>query len=112
MVPSAAGEVLWNHMFAVILMLLTWMLIGVGGLVTAFHAGLEVPDWPRSYGYNMFLFPLSLMQQDSGAFYEHSHRLLASLVGFTSLGGWRFIRRWRSGGGGSRFCRGRLGLGC
>ena len=68
-----------------ILVLLTLMLIGVGGLVTAFHAGLAVPDWPRSYGYNMFLFPLSLMQQDSGACYEHSHRLLASLVGFTSL---------------------------
>ena len=33
----------------------------------------------------MFLFLLSPMQQDSGAFYEHSHRLLASLVWFTSL---------------------------
>ena len=86
MFPSSRrGEVLWTHVFSVILVLLTLMLIGVGGLVTAFHAGLAVPDWPRSYGYNMFLFPLSLMQQDSGAFYEHSHRLLASLVGFTSL---------------------------
>jgi cytochrome c oxidase assembly protein subunit 15 len=68
-----------------ILFCLTLMLIGAGGLVTAFHAGLAVPDWPRSYGYNMFLFPLSLMQEESGRFYEHSHRLLASLVGLTAL---------------------------
>jgi len=79
------NNILWSHIFSLILVLLTLTLIGVGGLVTAFHAGLAVPDWPRSYGYNMFLFPLSLMQQNSGAFYEHSHRLLASLVGFTSL---------------------------
>jgi len=40
---------------------------------------MSVPDWPNSYGYNMFLFPW----QDwvGGIFYEHSHRLVASGVG-------------------------------
>jgi cytochrome c oxidase assembly protein subunit 15 len=54
-------------------------LICIGGLVTSHEAGMSVPDWPNSYGYNMFLFPW----QDwvGGIFYEHSHRLVASGVG-------------------------------
>jgi cytochrome c oxidase assembly protein subunit 15 len=54
-------------------------LICIGGLVTSKEAGMSVPDWPNSYGYNMFLFPW----QDwvGGIFYEHSHRLVASGVG-------------------------------
>jgi cytochrome c oxidase assembly protein subunit 15 len=41
---------------------------------------MSVPDWPTTYGYNMFLFPLD--KWIGGIFYEHSHRLLASAVGF------------------------------
>jgi cytochrome c oxidase assembly protein subunit 15 len=50
-------------------------LICIGGLVTSHEAGMSVPDWPNTYGYNMFLFPI----QDwvGGIFYEHSHRLVA-----------------------------------
>ncbi len=55
-------------------------LIGLGGLVTSHEAGLAVPDWPNSYGYNMFFFPVS--KWVGGILYEHSHRLWASLVGF------------------------------
>ncbi|MGN6371002.1 MAG: COX15/CtaA family protein [Phycisphaerae bacterium] len=90
-VPSRRrGEILWTQVFSFILVALTFMLIGAGGLVTANHAGLAVPDWPTSYKYNMFLLPFSIMQQtgqgaDAGIFYEHAHRLIASLVGFTSL---------------------------
>jgi cytochrome c oxidase assembly protein subunit 15 len=53
-------------------------LICVGGLVTSNNAGMSVPDWPTTYGYNMFYFPF----QDwvGGIFYEHSHRLIASAV--------------------------------
>jgi cytochrome c oxidase assembly protein subunit 15 len=42
-----------------------------------------VVDWPNSYGYNMFLYPLSRMT--GGIYYEHVHRLLGSLVGLTTL---------------------------
>jgi cytochrome c oxidase assembly protein subunit 15 len=50
-------------------------LICIGGLVTSNEAGMSVPDWPNTYGYNMFFFPV----QDwvGGIFYEHSHRLVA-----------------------------------
>ncbi len=59
-------------------------LICIGGLVTSHEAGMSVPDWPNSYGYNMFLFPV----QDwvGGIFYEHTHRLVASGVGMLAIG--------------------------
>ncbi len=44
---------------------------------------MAVPDWPNTYGYNMFYFPFS--QWIGGIFWEHSHRLVASLVGFFTL---------------------------
>ena len=54
-------------------------LICIGGLVTSHEAGMSVPDWPTTYGYNMFYFPW----QDwvGGIFFEHLHRLIASGVG-------------------------------
>ena len=36
---------------------MTWLLIGVGGVVTSQGVGMSVPDWPNTYGYNMFYFP-------------------------------------------------------
>jgi cytochrome c oxidase assembly protein subunit 15 len=82
--PNRSG-VRWNAVFAAILACATLPLITAGGLVTAFGVGMAVPDWPQSYGYNMFLFPLSQMQSVHGNFYEHAHRLMGSLVGLTSL---------------------------
>ena len=63
--------------------LFTWLLIGVGGIVTSQGVGMSVPDWPNTYGYNMFYFPFS--QWIGGIFWEHSHRLMASLVGLMTL---------------------------
>jgi heme a synthase len=59
------------------------LLILLGALVKSHDAGLSVPDWPGSYGYNMFLFPPALWID--GIFYEHTHRLLASFVGFLTI---------------------------
>jgi cytochrome c oxidase assembly protein subunit 15 len=61
----------------------TAVLIFAGGLVTSTGSGLSVPDWPTTYGWNMFLFPLEKMV--GGIRYEHSHRLIASAVGFFIL---------------------------
>jgi len=57
----------------------TFLLLGSGGMVTSHEAGMSVPDWPNTYGYNMFLFPVS--KWVGGIFYEHTHRLLASGIG-------------------------------
>src|SRR5262245_17039630 len=50
-----------------------------GGLVTSTGSGLSVPDWPNTYGWFMWTFPMSKMV--GGIFYEHAHRLIASTVG-------------------------------
>jgi cytochrome c oxidase assembly protein subunit 15 len=61
----------------------TAVLIFAGGLVTSTGSGLSVPDWPNTYGWFMFTFPLDKMV--GGIRYEHSHRLIASTVGFLIL---------------------------
>jgi len=71
------------HRVALIGSLATFFLIVVGGLVTSKGAGMSVPDWPTTYGYNMFLFPYS--KWVGGIFWEHSHRLLASGIGLITL---------------------------
>src|SRR5689334_2500649 len=73
----------WLARFAVLTALATLALIALGGLVTSHGVGMSVPDWPTTYGYNMFLFPVS--KWVGGIFYEHTHRLAASLVGFLTL---------------------------
>jgi heme A synthase len=61
----------------------TGVLIAPRGLVTNTGAGLAVPDWPSTFGHNLFLFPWS--QMTGGIFYEHSHRLVGALVGLLTL---------------------------
>ncbi len=66
-----------------IIVFLTLSLIFVGALIKSHEVGLSVPDWPTSYGKQMFSFPLSDMI--GGIFYEHGHRLFATIVGFLTL---------------------------
>ena len=71
------------HRFAVLTAVATLGLVGIGGLVTSHGAGMAVPDWPNTYGYNMFFFPIS--QWVGGIFYEHTHRLVASGIGLLTI---------------------------
>jgi heme a synthase len=71
------------HTLAWLTALTTFPLIFLGGLVTSKAAGMSVPDWPNSWGYNMFLLPLDYWA--GNIFYEHAHRLLGSLVGFLAV---------------------------
>jgi cytochrome c oxidase assembly protein subunit 15 len=82
----------WLHRLAVATALVTLALIGLGGMVTSKEAGMAVPDWPTTFGENMFLFPFS--QWIGGVFFEHSHRLLASAVGMltVALASWIWVR--------------------
>jgi cytochrome c oxidase assembly protein subunit 15 len=61
----------------------TLFLIFAGAMVTSTGSGLAVPDWPTTYGWSMFTFPLSKMV--GGIFYEHGHRLIASTVGLLTI---------------------------
>lgn len=71
------------HTAAMLTACATFPLIFMGGLVTSHKAGLSVPDWPNSYGYNMFLFPPRLWI--GGIFYEHTHRLMGTVVGIFAI---------------------------
>ena len=62
-------------------------------MVTSKGVGLAVPDWPTTFGYNMFLFPIS--KWVGGILFEHTHRLIASVVGFLTI--ILAIWLWRSG---------------
>ena len=79
--PSAMTTML--HRFAKLVVACTVLLILAGSLVTSHDAGLSVPDWPTSYGWNMFTFPPSMWV--ANIFYEHGHRLIASTVGFLTI---------------------------
>ena len=87
----------WLHWYIVVTAAATFLLLGSGGMVTSHEAGMSVPDWPNTYGYNMFLFPVSKWM--GGIFYEHTHRLLASGIGLliTVLAVWLWCkdsRKW------------------
>jgi cytochrome c oxidase assembly protein subunit 15 len=71
--------------------LATLGLVGLGGVVTSHEAGMSVPDWPTSYGYNMFALPIRFWK--GGIFYEHTHRLWATLVGLLVV----LLTRWLGG---------------
>jgi len=88
---------IWLHRYAKLLVAATLLLVTAGGMVTSTSSGLSVPDWPTTYGRNMFAFPLSRMV--GGIFYEHGHRLIASTVGLLTIGlvvgvWWLDPRRW------------------
>jgi len=73
----------WLNRFVWLTVAATLFLICSGGMVTSKGVGLAVPDWPTTFGYNMFLFPVS--QWIGGIFFEHTHRLIASTVGFLTI---------------------------
>src|SRR6185436_3118500 len=78
--PTSEGML---HRFAIFVAGCTVLLVLAGSLVTSTGSGLSVPDWPTSYGWNMFSFPPS--KWVGGIFYEHGHRLIASTVGFLTI---------------------------
>src|SRR6187455_35453 len=71
------------NVFAILVAASTALLIFAGGLVTSTGSGLSVPDWPNTYGWFMFSFPVN--KWVGGILYEHSHRLIASTVGFLTI---------------------------
>jgi cytochrome c oxidase assembly protein subunit 15 len=74
----------WLHRYTSVLAGATLLLVAAGGMVTSTSSGLSVPDWPTTYGHHMFSFPLA--QMVGPIFYEHGHRLIASIVGLMTIG--------------------------
>jgi heme a synthase len=66
------------HGFAVFTTCWTVLLLIAGALVTSNDAALSVPDWPKSFG--TWTPPMV-----GGVFYEHSHRVIAGVLGILTL---------------------------
>lgn len=73
----------WAFRLAVVTGVGAFLLLVKGGLVTSAEEGLAVPDWPNTFGSNMFLYPLSRMT--GGVYLEHAHRLFGALIGLTTI---------------------------
>jgi len=77
----------WPHVLACLLVAVTAVLLCFGALVTTYDAAMAVPDWPGTFGHNMFLYPLQAwLWGPWDLFLEHGHRLLGALVGVITLG--------------------------
>jgi cytochrome c oxidase assembly protein subunit 15 len=78
----------------------TLPLLFVGGRVTTYRVGLAVPDWPSTFGINMFLY--DFWNAPFGVQVEHTHRLYGAAVGMATiaLALWFFAlekRAWMKG---------------
>jgi cytochrome c oxidase assembly protein subunit 15 len=63
--------------------------------VTTYDAGMAVPDWPGTYGYNLFLYPWqSWLAGPWDLFIEHGHRLLGALAGLLTIAVVAAAYRW------------------
>src|SRR5947207_4033841 len=85
----------WLNRFAWLTCVATLLLICSGGMVTSKGVGLAVPDWPTTFGYNMFLFPFSKLF--GVILFVRTHRLMVSVVGFLTiiLAVWLWLREDR-----------------
>ena len=66
------------HLLALSTAAATWLLLMVGCMVHGTGSSLACPDWPTCYGT---FFP----EMKNGVEYEHTHRLVATAVGFMTL---------------------------
>lgn len=74
----------WVGRFGIVAAIAVLPLLIVGGLVTSSNSGMAVPDWPNTYGSNMFLYPIGPRAAPS-IYLEHSHRLFGAMIGLTAI---------------------------
>src|SRR5262245_14707312 len=92
-VPNSRGA----HRVVLIATVLTWPLLLAGGSVSVYRVGMAVPDWPTTFGINMFLY--RFWEAAWGVKVEHTHRLFGAAVGLACivLAVWLAVaerRRW------------------
>ncbi|HEU5453473.1 MAG TPA: COX15/CtaA family protein [Terriglobales bacterium] len=63
----------------------TFLLLILGALVTSNDAGLSVPDWPTSFHHWPITYGYFKVALVGGVRYEHTHRILAQLVGLLTI---------------------------
>ena len=81
--PDAARFHPGSHRVALLAAVSTLPLLFVGGSVTSYGVGLAVPDWPTTFGMNMFLY--DFWNAAFGVWVEHIHRLYGAAVGLVTV---------------------------
>jgi cytochrome c oxidase assembly protein subunit 15 len=81
--PAAPRPAGWRHALALLLAVMTFPLLLSGGSVTVYKVGMAVPDWPTTYGFNMFAY--NMLNSPFGVQLEHSHRLIGSALGIVAI---------------------------
>jgi cytochrome c oxidase assembly protein subunit 15 len=82
--PHRADEARWLPRFATVAAVAVAPLLFFGGLVTSTNSGMAVPDWPTTFGAQMFFYPMGRDTRPD-VYLEHTHRLFGTLVGLSSL---------------------------
>jgi cytochrome c oxidase assembly protein subunit 15 len=72
-----------THYVALLAALFTLPLLFVGGSVTTYGVGMAVPDWPSTFGINMFIY--NFWNAPFGVQVEHTHRLYGAAVGLATM---------------------------
>jgi len=98
--PTTATFRRGPHWIALAAAVFTLPLLYVGGSVTTYRVGLAVPDWPTTFGDNMFAY--DFWNAPFGVRIEHAHRLYGAAVGLFTvlLAAWFLVferRRWIKG---------------
>lgn len=96
---SVAERYRSRHLFSILVVVFTVLLLGWGAFVTSIDAGLAVPDWPTSLGSTNMLNPVEGWWSVIPFRAEHGHRVLATLVGMLTMAlvGWTLVgddRKW------------------
>ena len=89
----------WLHRLAVACVWVALVPIVFGALTTTQGAGMAVPDYPQTFGQNMFTYNMFGTGVTWDVFLEHTHRLGGSLIGLLCLAFFGMVmivedRRW------------------
>lgn len=72
-----------SHRLAWLLVLATFPLVCMGGMVTTYGAGMAVPDWPTTFGW--WWYPVRSWFLVWDVFLEHGHRVIGMTVGLVTV---------------------------
>lgn len=80
----------WPHRLALATLICTLLLVAFGSLVTTFTAGMAVKGWWIVEGQDgaehfLLFFPGHEWTRDPGTFYEHTHRMIGTVVGVVAI---------------------------
>ena len=84
----------WLRRFTYIVIAATFALIAIGGKVTSFEYGMAIPGGFTTGGWISFLAPLEYWYNETDKFWEHTHRIKGTIVGFLTIAMTIFL--WRT----------------